>query len=49
MAGQTVADGLQAMVSGGSSVQNFLVRKTTSDYNNVSVTGSVDVDFDLTD
>jgi hypothetical protein len=46
--GQAIADGLQAMVNGGSSVQNFLVRKTNTDYNNVSVSGSVDVDFDLT-
>ena len=45
--GQAVADGLQAMVNGGASVQNFLVRKTNTDYNNVSVWGSIDVDFDL--
>lgn len=49
LTGPAVADALQVMVDGGPSVSNFLVRKLSENYDNVSVTGSVDVDFDVAD
>jgi hypothetical protein len=41
------AGALQVMVDGGASVSNFLVRKLDESFDNVSVTGSVDMDFDF--
>jgi len=49
LTGQAVADALQVMVDGGPSVSNFLVRKLNENFDNVSVSGSVDVDFDVAD
>ena len=45
--GQAVA--LQIMVDGGPSVSNFLVRKLDESFDNVSVTGSINADFDVAD
>lgn len=45
--GGAVASALQAMIDGGPSLQNFLIRKTNSDNTQVNVTASVDVEFDL--
>jgi hypothetical protein len=47
LTGQPVADALQVMVDGGPSVSNFLVRKLDETFGNVTITGSIDVDFDL--
>jgi hypothetical protein len=49
LTGQAAADALQIMVDGGPSVSNFLVRKLAENFDNVSVAGSIDVDFDLAD
>jgi len=49
LTGQAVADALQVMVDGGPSVTSFLVRKLNENFDNVSVSGSVDVDFDVAD
>jgi hypothetical protein len=49
LASQPVADALQVMVDGGPSATSFLVRKLNENFDNVSTTGSVDVDFDLAD
>jgi hypothetical protein len=45
--GGAVASALQAMIDGGPTLQNILIRKTNSDYTQVNVTASVDVEFDL--
>jgi len=47
LTGQAVADALQVMVDGGPDVTSFLVRKLNENFDNVSVTGSVEVDFDV--
>jgi hypothetical protein len=55
LTGQAVADALQVMVDAGScfdgdfSTCSFIVRKTDDSYDNVTTTGSIDVDFDLAD
>jgi hypothetical protein len=47
LTGQAVADALQAMIDGGPPVSSFLVRKLDESFDNASLTGSIDVDFDL--
>ncbi len=47
--GQAVADALQAMIGGGPPFSSFLVRKLDETFDNVTVTCSIDVDFDLAD
>ena len=37
------------MIDGGPPVSSFLARKLVESFDNVTVTGSVDVDFDLAD
>ncbi len=45
--GGAVASAIQAMIDGGPTLQNILIRKTNSDYTQVNVTASVDVEFDV--
>jgi hypothetical protein len=45
----SAASAIQTMIDAGPALQNILIRKTNSDYTQVTVTASVDVEFDLTD
>ncbi len=46
-AGQAIANALRPMADGGSSASSFLVHKLDESFDNVTVTASIDVDFDV--
>ena len=47
LTGQAVADARQTMVDGGPSASSFLVRKLNETFDDPTIYGTIDVDFDL--